>query len=98
MNKKDNIDRAFRTVDVDLYNEDNYKEENDGDDAAIIDANQINSLLSSNKNVDALKLFLSSSPTGVKDPASKKAARDLGKIAQCPCCQQEYKTTRTLLC
>ena len=50
------------------------------DDAAIIDANQINSLLSSNKNVEALKLFLSSSPTGVKDPASKKAARDLGRI------------------
>lgn len=78
MSKKDNIDRAFRTVDVDLYNEDNYKEEVDADDSSsVFDTNEINSLLNSNKNVEALKLFLSSSPTGVKDPAAKKATRDL---------------------
>ena len=76
-NKTDNLNRAFRTVDVDKYNEDNYQEEPDEEPSSTIDTNQINSLLSSNKNVDALKLFLSSSPTLIKDPAAKKATRDL---------------------
>ena len=39
--------------------------------------NQINSLLNSNKNVEALKLFLSGSPLGNKDPAAKKSSLDL---------------------
>jgi len=71
-------DRAFRTVDVDLYNEDNYKEEIDNEvDTDSTDENQINSLLNSNKSVEALKLFLSGSPLGKKDPAAKKSALDL---------------------
>ena len=75
---KTNNDRAFRTVDVDLYNEDNYKEEIDNEaDTGSTDENQINSLLNSNKNVEALKLFLSGSPLGSKDPAKKQAALDL---------------------
>ena len=76
--KTDNIDRAFRTVDVDLYNEDNYQEEQDVEDtSSVLDTNQITSLLSSNKHVDALQLFLSSSPAGIKDPGMKQTARDL---------------------
>ena len=72
--------RAFRTVDVDLYNEDNYKEEADpGVTTDALDFNQLNSLLNSNKNVEALKQFLSSSPAGVKDPDTKTKIRDLAQ-------------------
>ena len=40
--------RAFRTVDVDLYNEDNYKEEADTEDSTeALDFNELNSLLNS---------------------------------------------------
>ena len=76
--KTDNIDRAFRTVDVDLYNEDNYQEEQEAEDtSSAFDTAQITSLLNSNKNVEALKLFLSSSPAGLKDSGMKQSARDL---------------------
>ena len=76
--KTDNIDRAFRTVDVDLYNEDNYQEEQEAEDtSSAFDTDAITSLLSSNKNVEALKLFLSSSPAGLKDSGLKQSARDL---------------------
>ena len=72
--------RAFRTVDVDLYNEDNYKEEVDTEQTTdALDFNQLNSLLNSNKNVEALKQFLSSSPAGVKDPETKTKIRDLAQ-------------------
>ena len=72
--------RAFRTVDVDLYNEDNYKEEVDPEVSTdALDFNQLNSLLNSNKNVEALKQFLSSSPVGVKDPDTKTKIRDLAQ-------------------
>merc|ERR1711915_923554 len=75
---KNTNERAFRTVDVNLYSEDNYKEEIDNEaDTGSTDVNQINSLLNSNKNVDALKLFLSSSPLGKKDPNAKKTTLEL---------------------
>merc|ERR1711970_33858 len=71
-------DRAFRTVDVDLYNEDNYKEEIDNEvDTGITDSNQINSLLNANKNVEALKVFLAGSPLARKEPDAKAASLDL---------------------
>ena len=72
--------RAFRTVDVDLYNEDNYKEEADTEvSTEALDFNQLNSLLNSNKNVEALKLFLAGSPVGIKDPDTKSKVRDLAQ-------------------
>lgn len=71
------LERAFRTVDVDLYNEDNYKEEADEAISDSVDTDQVNSLLGSNKNVDALKTFLSGSPDAAKDPAVKKNYLDL---------------------
>ena len=76
--KGDNLNRAFRTVDVDLYSEDNYKEEIDNEDnSSKLDTNQINNLMNSNKNVEALKLFLESTPTGIKDPVAKKSVREM---------------------
>merc|ERR1711936_1075458 len=75
------LERAFRTVDVDLYNEDNYKEEADEAISDSVDTDQVNSLLGANKNVDALKTFLSGSPDAAKDPAVKKNYLDL---AGCP--------------
>merc|ERR1711910_54927 len=75
---KSSSDRAFRTVDVDLYNEDNYKEELDNEvDTGTTDNNQINSLLNANKNVEALKIFLAGSPLARKDPEAKVASLDL---------------------
>merc|ERR1712119_16734 len=75
---KNTNERAFRTVDVDLYNEDNYKEELDNEvDTGTTDDNQINSLLNANKNVEALKLFLFGSPLSRKDPEAKKSSLDL---------------------
>merc|ERR1712183_608986 len=71
------LERAFRTVDVDLYNEDNYKEEADEAISDSVDTDQVNSLLGANKNVDALKTFLSGSPDAAKDPAVKKNYLDL---------------------
>eukprot|EP00092_Neocalanus_flemingeri_P030400 GFUD01033000.1.p1 GENE.GFUD01033000.1~~GFUD01033000.1.p1 ORF type:complete len:152 (-),score=43.30 GFUD01033000.1:201-656(-) len=78
MAKVQSSERAFRTVDVDLYSEDNYKEEFDNEvDTGTTDNNQITSLLNANKNAEALKLFLSGSPLGHKDPAEKKTALEL---------------------
>merc|ERR1712096_452575 len=75
---KNTNERAFRTVDGDLYNEDNYKEELDNEvDTGTTDDNQINSLLNANKNVEALGLFLSGSPLNRKDPEARKASLDL---------------------
>merc|ERR1712119_151658 len=75
---KNTNERAFRTVDVDLYNEDNYKEELDNDvDTGTTDNNQINSLLNANKNVEALKVFLAGSPLARKDSEAKIASLDL---------------------
>ena len=72
--------RAFRTVDVDLYNEDNYKEEADTEvSTEALDFSQLNSLLNSNKNVEALKLLLAGSPVGIKDPDTKSKVRDLAQ-------------------
>ena len=73
LEKKKWIKQAFRLVDVDKYNDDNYQEEPDKEPFSTIDTNQINLLLSANKNVDALKLFLSSTPT-LEKKANKKLA------------------------
>ena len=72
-------DRAFRTVDVDLYNEDNYKEEVDNEvDTGSTDENQINSLLNSSKSVEALKLFLAGPPSRQEGPCSQEDSSGSG--------------------
>ena len=63
-----------------VLNEDNYKEEIDtGVTSDALDFNQLNSLLNSNKNVEALKQFLSSSPAGIKEPETKSKIRELAQ-------------------
>lgn len=68
---------AFRKIDIDQYNEDNYKEE-EGLDAqsppAGPDEQEVNQLLNQGKNVDALKIILKSAPTGSKCQSVKDAA------------------------
>uniref|UniRef100_A0A023FWL2 Actin-related protein 2/3 complex subunit 5 n=1 Tax=Amblyomma parvum TaxID=251391 RepID=A0A023FWL2_AMBPA len=76
---------AFRKIDIDQYNEDNYKEE-EGLDAqsppAGPDEQEVNHLLNQGKTVDALKIILKTAPIGskcqdVKDAASALAMRVL---------------------
>ena len=72
---KNTENNAFRTVDVDQYNEDNYKEEEVAE-PTVVGANEseINGLLAQSKNIDALKIVLSCAPLGSKDPAAKAAS------------------------
>ena len=69
---KNTENNAFRTVDVDQYNEDNYKEEEVAE-PTVVGANEseINGLLAQSKNIDALKNVLSCAPLCSKDPAAK---------------------------
>ncbi|XP_050022848.1 actin-related protein 2/3 complex subunit 5 [Dermacentor andersoni] len=76
---------TFRKIDIDQYNEDNYKEE-EGLDAqsppAGPDEQEVNHLLNQGKTVDALKIILKTAPIGskcqsVKDAASALAMRVL---------------------
>jgi len=75
---KNTSSNAFRTIDVDQYSEDNYKEEVDNDpigDGA--NENEVTSLLNSNRQTDALKLVLSNSPLGSKNQQLKDASLSL---------------------
>jgi len=75
---KNTESNAFRTVDVDQYNEDNYREE-DVAEPVTLGANEaeINNLLAQSKNVEALRNVLSNAPLGSKDPAAKEASMAL---------------------
>lgn len=68
---------TFRTVDVDQYNEDNFKDD-DGpvvqDKRGGLSATEIESLIQKGNNVEALKAVLSSAPIGNKNQAEKDAA------------------------
>ena len=70
---------VFRTLDVDLYNDDNYKEEVDASDQSVVDQNDsvISSLLAANKPVEALTHLLSGAALGIKDPAIRDASLNL---------------------
>lgn len=75
---KNTSSNAFRTIDVDQYSEDNYKEEVDNDPiGAGANENEVTSLLNSNRHVDALKLVLASSPIGSKNQHLKDASLSL---------------------
>ena len=80
---KNTESNAFRTVDVDQYNEDNYREE-DVAEPVTLGANEaeINNLLAQSKNVEALRNVLSNAPLGSKDPAAKEASMALAMMAQ----------------
>lgn len=76
---KNTDSKAFRTVDVDQYSEDNYKEEEVPEPAAALGPNEqeINNLLAQSKNLDALKNVLSNAALGSKDPAARQASLSL---------------------
>ncbi|XP_075737128.1 actin-related protein 2/3 complex, subunit 5 isoform X1 [Rhipicephalus microplus] len=71
---------AFRKIDIDQYNEDNYKEE-EGLDAqsppAGPDEQEVNHLLNQGRTVDALKIILKTAPIGSKCQSVKDAANAL---------------------
>ncbi|KAJ8680245.1 hypothetical protein QAD02_016032 [Eretmocerus hayati] len=77
---KDTSGTAFRKIDVDQYNENNFKEEEaDGGVAGPTgpDENEVLSLLSQGKNAEALISVLKSAPLGCKNQQVKDSARNL---------------------
>jgi actin related protein 2/3 complex subunit 5 len=71
---------AFRKIDVDQYDEENYKEEEQGEAQSPPggpDENEISSLLNQGKNVDALRLVLRCAPIGSKNQQVKDTALNL---------------------
>lgn len=84
---KNTSSSAFRKIDVDQYNEDNFVDDDVIADAnntaastaaaaaaAAIDEAEIGRLLAQGKNVDALKLALQNAPLSSRDQAVKDAA------------------------
>jgi len=75
---KNTSSNAFRRIDVDQYNEDNYREEVDNDPTlGGSNEDEINNLLAQNKNVDALKNVLQNAPVGNKNQQAKDASLTL---------------------
>ena len=77
---KNTESNVFRTLNVDLYSDDNYKEEADATDPVVLSENDstISSLLAANKPVEALSHLLSGATLGIKDPAARAASLGLG--------------------
>ena len=71
---KNTSSSAFRKIDVDAFNEDNFKDEEGGPastNAGPIDSAQLSSMMAQGKNVDALKTMLSQAPMGTKNQQEK---------------------------
>jgi len=70
---------AFRKIDVDEYNEDNYKEEEGEVQASFIgpDENEVNQSLTSGRNADALRHCLRNAPLGSKNQDVKDHAMSI---------------------
>jgi len=69
---------AFRRIDVDKYSEDNYKE--DAENETITEGpgeSEVMSLISQNKQIEALKYVLANAPLGNKNQAVRDAALTL---------------------
>ena len=71
---KNTSSNKFRMVDVDQYNEDNFKD----DDSAVVpdkrgglSSSEVEALLQKGNNVEALKAVLTSAPIGNKNQAEK---------------------------
>ncbi|XP_015600340.1 actin-related protein 2/3 complex subunit 5 [Cephus cinctus] len=79
-NNEDTSGSGFRKIDVDQYNENNFKEE-DGDGGSTAptgpDENEILTLLTQGKNVEALISVLKSAPLGCRNQQTKDSARNL---------------------
>ena len=70
---KNTASNAFRKIDVDQFNEDNFKDEETPQDAGFAGVNEseVSNLLSQGNAGEALKLLLSSAPIGSKNQADK---------------------------
>ncbi len=82
---KNTLSSAFRKIDVDAFNEDNFRDE-DGAVGATnassgsgerADAGQVNGLVQAGKHAEALKLALSHAPFGIKNQQEKDATLQL---------------------
>ncbi|CAG9798111.1 unnamed protein product [Chironomus riparius] len=72
---KNTSSSAFRKIDVDQYNEDNFKDdEQENQQLGGIDENEINQLLATQKNCDALKICLENAPLFSKNQQAKEQA------------------------
>ncbi|XP_029843471.1 actin-related protein 2/3 complex subunit 5 [Ixodes scapularis] len=78
---KNTSSSAFRKIDIDQYNEDNYKEDEAPDAQSNAqagpDEQEVNHLLNQGKNVDALKIILKAAPIGSKCQSVKDATSAL---------------------
>lgn len=74
---KNTFSSAFRKIDVDAYNEDNFKEEESTDQKLGPDENEVTNLLNQGKNVEALKFVLQNAPLGCKNQQIKDHALNL---------------------
>jgi actin related protein 2/3 complex, subunit 5 len=75
---KNTSSSAFRKIDVDQYNEDNFKDdEQENQHLSGIDEKEINSLLIQNKNTEALKICLKNAPLLSKNQQLKDQALQL---------------------
>lgn len=69
----------FRKVDVDQFDEDKYKEDDDSEQTTDVGPNEseVNALLTQGKPQEALKIVLNNSPIGCKDQSVKDRAAQL---------------------
>ncbi|XP_046403492.1 actin-related protein 2/3 complex subunit 5-A [Ischnura elegans] len=77
---KNTSSSAFRKIDVDQYNEDNYREEDQGElqsPSVGPDEAEVTAMLNQGRNIEALKTVLKNAPLGSKQQAVKDAALNL---------------------
>jgi len=77
---KNTASSAFRKIDVDQYNEDNYKEDDGGEPLSPNlgpDENEISMLLTQGKHIDALITVLRNAPLGTRNQQVKDSALQL---------------------
>lgn len=71
---KNTFSNAFRKIDVDQYNEDNFKEDENAENAnnlPSIDEKEINDLMNQGKQIEALISALQNAPLGCKNQQLK---------------------------
>ena len=74
---KNTASSAFRKIDVDAFNEDNFRDEDGGGGAGAVgagvsaDAGQVGALIQAGKHLEALRMALSHAPLGNKNQQEK---------------------------
>ncbi|XP_075152180.1 actin-related protein 2/3 complex, subunit 5 [Haematobia irritans] len=74
---KNTSSSAFRKIDVDQYNEDNFKEDEADSVALVIDENEITNLLTQGKYIEALVSVLQNAPLRCKQQHVKDHALNI---------------------